>query len=164
MPSKLPDSGKREAFVTGAEREPVPVEKGRYDLIPDVALHRLAVHYARGAAKYAPRNWEKGLALGRYLDAARRHLGQFAMGDTSEDHLAAAAWNVFAMIWTTEKIKAGELPPWLNDLPEHNKGAAQLATAAVERGRGRPASVAAQQIGASVTERHLTSDDECCDD
>jgi hypothetical protein len=34
-----------------------------------------------------------------------------------EDHLAAAAWNVMAMIHTEERVAAGLLPDGLDDLP-----------------------------------------------
>ena len=31
-------------------------------------------------------------------DSAQRHMMQFWSGDTSEDHLAAAAWNIMSMM------------------------------------------------------------------
>jgi hypothetical protein len=108
--------GERKTFGTGAVRE-VPQGKGRFDLIPPYPLVRLAQHYENGAIKYADRNWEKGLPLGRTLDSAFRHLVQFMANDRSEDHLAAVLWNVFAYVHTEDKIKEGKLPAELFDVP-----------------------------------------------
>jgi hypothetical protein len=112
----LPDSGQRESFVSGAVRD-IREGKGRYDLISPIALKRLAQHYERGAKKYSERNWEKGMPLTRILDSAERHLNQFKEGDRSEDHLAAVAWNIFAVIHIEEMVRRNQLPKEFNDLP-----------------------------------------------
>lgn len=91
--------------------------KGRFDLIPIWPLFRLASHYEKGAQKYLPRNWEKGMPLSRYYDSAMRHLVKYMGGDKSEDHLAAVAWNVFAIMDHEERIERGLLDPSLNDMP-----------------------------------------------
>ena len=106
----LRDSGKREGFGGGAVRD-VRTGKGRYDLISPFALKRLALVYERGCIKYSPRNWEKGMPFSRCLDSAIRHIQQFLEGDTVEDHLAQAAWNLFAVMHF-QRTK-----PELNDLP-----------------------------------------------
>ena len=111
---------KKQEFATGATRND-PTGKGRYDLISAAALHRLALVYERGAARHGDRNWENGIPVSRFLDSAIRHLVQFAGGLRDEDHLAQAAWNVFALIHTEEKIANGELPAELDDLPGGNK-------------------------------------------
>jgi hypothetical protein len=51
-----------------------------------------------------------------------RHLQDFLVGDRSEDHLAAAAWNVFSIIHTQEMIDRGLLPDHLDDLPNFGGG------------------------------------------
>ena len=61
-------------------------------------MRRLAEWYELGARKYADRNWEKGIPFSRYIDSAKRHLDKFVMGMEDEDHLAAAAWNIFAIM------------------------------------------------------------------
>lgn len=147
MNSGLKDSGKRYQYATGARREPLKDEKGRYDLIPPGPLHRLAVHYARGAKKYADRNWEKGLPLGRYVDSAKRHFDQFLSGDRSEDHLAAVLWNVCGLMWTEARIQAEVLPAELNDLPDVVIPSRSRAEASILQ--ARTAESAAEQIGAS---------------
>ncbi len=91
------DSGERQQFDTGAVRDPSK-GKGRYDLISPYATLRLALHYEAGAAKYDDRNWEKGIPASRCLDSAKRHLDKWLMGMKDEDHLAAAAWNIFAIM------------------------------------------------------------------
>jgi hypothetical protein len=91
------DSGERQTFETGAVRDPSS-GKGRYDLISPYATFRLALHYEAGAKKYEDRNWEKGFLASRCFDSAKRHLDKWLMGKTDEDHLAAAAWNVFAIM------------------------------------------------------------------
>lgn len=113
--SGLKDSGKRAAYKTGAEREERDPEKGRFDLIPAFSLMRLAVHYARGAVKYAPRNWEKGLPLSTFVDSAERHINAYKNGDRTEDHWAAVAWNAFGFLWTANEIVEGRLPKELDD-------------------------------------------------
>lgn len=106
------DSGKRAEFNTGAVRD-TNEGKGRFDLISPIALKRLAQLYERGAAKYGPRNWEKGIPLWRYLDSAERHLNDYKAGDRAEDHLIAVAWNIFGYIHTEQLIQDKKLPPSL---------------------------------------------------
>lgn len=48
----------------------------------------------RTGAKYADRNWEKGMKFSRYLDSAERHINQYKKGDDSEDNLSAVVWNI----------------------------------------------------------------------
>lgn len=114
----LKDTGEREHFVSGMVREP-NLDRGRFELIPPVALRALAIHYERGAIKYSDRNWEKGGKLSRHLNSALRHLQDFLEGDRSEDHLSACTFNVFAIQHNLEMIERGVLPKDLNDLPDY---------------------------------------------
>jgi hypothetical protein len=71
-------------------------EKPRWDLLPFDALDEVAIVLCYGAKKYAPRNWEKGMAWCRLLGAALRHLSSWALGRETDDesglpHLAHAA-------------------------------------------------------------------------
>lgn len=97
-------------------------EKGRFDLLSPIAEARLALHSQRGAIKYSDRNWEKGQPLSVYYDSCRRHLNKYLEGQTDEDHLAAAMWNIQGLIHTEEMIRRGILPEKLNDLPIYIKG------------------------------------------
>lgn len=95
---KIDDGGKRISYGEGmAIREPT-TGKGRYDLISPFATRRLAEWYEFGSKKYLDRNWEKGMPFSRYIDSAKRHIDKFIMGMDDEDHLAAAAWNIFAIM------------------------------------------------------------------
>lgn len=110
------DSGERINYGEGkAIREPA-TGKGRFDLITPFGLSRLARWYELGAMKYSERNWEKGMPFSRYLDSALRHLNKFTMGMDDEDHLAAACWNILAIIHHQE---IGQLE--LDDLPHYMK-------------------------------------------
>ena len=91
------DSGVAEHFETGMQRDSRE-GKGRYDLVSPFALKRLAGVYERGAAKRGERNWELGSPYCRFLDSAIRHIYQYLEGKEDEDHLAQAAWNLFAVM------------------------------------------------------------------
>lgn len=88
----------------------------QFQNIPPRAIHRLAVHYENGARKYGDRNWEKGQPVSRFIQSGTRHLFNHIGGDRSEDHLAAALWNVLGAIHVKYKCQAGELPSECNDL------------------------------------------------
>ena len=93
----LNDTGEREHFENGAMREPAS-GKGRFDLISPYMLERLAKHYENGANKYEEGNWEKGLSSKRCIDSALRHINNYMMGKTDEDHLSAAIWNLACIV------------------------------------------------------------------
>lgn len=112
------DSGVREDFNTGSVRD-TRKGKGRFDLIPPCVLKRDARHYENGAVKYGDRNWEKGQPVSRYLDSAMRHINDYRDGDSSEDHLAAARWNIACVMFNEEMIKRGLLPDDLFDIPDY---------------------------------------------
>jgi hypothetical protein len=84
-------------FETGAVRSK-DADDERYDLITPIGLRRLARTYAEGAKKYGDHNWLKGIPASDLLNHAIRHLVLWSLGDTSEDHLAHAAWNIFSLM------------------------------------------------------------------
>lgn len=55
--------------------------------------------------KYGDRNWEKG-DPGAWIDdcmnRSLEHISRYNSGDRTEDHLAAAAWNIFAVMFFEE--------------------------------------------------------------
>jgi hypothetical protein len=112
---KLKDSGARTTYCTGALKEP-STGRGRYDLLPTEALRRDALHYERGAEKYSPRNWERGIAFSACFCSLLRHAFQWLAGDRSEDHLAAVRWHAAAIMTYEAGIACGKLPAELNDL------------------------------------------------
>lgn len=113
---EVKDSGVRQNFETGSVRD-TDEGKGNPCLVPTYPLRRLAVHYQNGAVKYKRNNWRKGQPISRYYDSAQRHLWAFAEGDTSEDHLAAAMWNICSIIQTQKDVEDGYLDESMNDFP-----------------------------------------------
>jgi hypothetical protein len=98
----IKDSGTRRKFETGAVRD-MQEGKGRLDLLPWCAVLRVARHFEAGAVKYGDRNWERGIPLSSFIDSAARHIAKYMDGQTDEDHLCAAAWNLLCALWTEEK-------------------------------------------------------------
>jgi hypothetical protein len=137
------DSGEHQQFETGARRD-TQVGKGRYDLIPPQFLRNLALAleevgldpdvllgltlvpmgpflrqaalYGRGAKKYGPSNYLKGIPLSRTFNSLTRHAMKWATGMDDEDHLTAVAWNAFAIVATEELIVSEKLPQTLADM------------------------------------------------
>lgn len=105
-----------EHFGTGAMRED-KTGKGRCDLLPMCALIRLSKRFEEGNKDHPERNWEKGIPMHSFLDSALRHLFRYLDGQTDEDHLCAAAWNVMCAMWTEEKH------PEMQDIPTRKKAA-----------------------------------------
>lgn len=121
--SSLKDSGVRVEVGTGAVRERAE-GKGRFDLLPAYGLYSVARQMEAGAAKYSERNWEKGLPLSWFADAASRHLSKFIAGYNDEPHLAAAQWNLMCLAEGQERIRVGLWPKELDDLPKTYAGIA----------------------------------------
>lgn len=109
------DTGKREAFSTGSQRD-TQDGKPRYDLIPVGPMRRLAELYSRGAVKYGEDNWVRGQPLSRTYASLLRHVFAWREGDTIEDHLAGVVFNAFALMFFQDRIAAGRLPSSLDDL------------------------------------------------
>ncbi len=107
---KLQDSGNRTHFDSGAVRD-MGEGKGRCDLLPPRGLLRLARHFENGAVKYGDRNWERGIPIHSFIDSGIRHLLKYAAGETDEDHLCAAAWNIVCAMDTEERM------PEMQDIP-----------------------------------------------
>ncbi len=99
----IKDSGNRHEFKTGAVRD-MQEGKGRCDLLPPLAILRLAKHFEAGARKYGDRNWEKGIPINSFIDSAIRHLLKYMAGQKDEDHLLAASWNLMCAMETEERF------------------------------------------------------------
>ncbi len=101
-------SEKRENFKTGAVR--CKLDTVRYDLISPQGLRRLAETYAEGAMKYTEHNWRKGIPYSNLINHMLQHINLYLAGDRTEDHLAHAAFGLFAI------MEFEETRPELNDL------------------------------------------------
>lgn len=95
----LKDSGNRREFETGAVRD-MAEGKGRFDLLPWYGIREVALQCEYGAVKYGERNVDKGIPQKFLIDSGFRHLAKYASGETDEDHLRAAAWNI---LWALQQ-------------------------------------------------------------
>jgi len=118
----LKDSGQRRQFATGAVRDRGDL-KPRPDLISPHAQMREGMVLARGAEKYAARNWERGIPIGECLASAQRHIEQYKLGQRDEDHLAQARTNLGFALHFEEEIAAGRMDPAINDMPRYEQTA-----------------------------------------
>jgi len=115
--SNVNDGGERIDYGKGAAIREPSTGKGRPDLMSPWALTRIAKHFENGSLKYSSRNWEKGMPFSRYTASMFRHLIAWMKKDSSEDHLAAVAWNAMAIMHHQE---LGEDKQW-DDIPDRNK-------------------------------------------
>ena len=118
MNQQLQDSGKRRQFKSGAQRDRGNL-KPRPDLISPHAQMREGMIFALGAEKYDVRNWELGMPVSECLASAQRHIEQYKRGDTDEDHLAQARWNLGAILHYEEEILSGRMDPAIDDMPHY---------------------------------------------
>ncbi len=118
--NKMEDSGKREQFTTGAVRDTAD-GKSRPDLISPYAQLRKGQWLRLGAEKYDERNWEKGMRFSRCIASICRHLFQYMMGKTNEDHLAAIAVNCEFLMHYEAMINMGLLGAELDDMPKYEQ-------------------------------------------
>lgn len=108
----IKDTGHREPMGdTGFVRD-THQGKGRMDLLPWYAIIELSQHCEEGALKYGERNIDKGAPLHSLLDSGARHLAKVMAGETDEDHLRAACWN---LMWALQQRTTH---PELDDMPK----------------------------------------------
>ena len=89
-----------------SKREWKPYSKGNFYGIYPVMLKRLAMRCKFGEIKYGGvRGYSYPRPTSTYYDSAMRHLVEYISGDCSEDHLAAAIWNIMAMMYNEESAK-----------------------------------------------------------
>ncbi len=91
-----------------------PIEQGlrynkgkpRMSLIDSYAMEQLAWVLTKGAIKYAPHNWRKGLKISECLDSMQRHINAYNnphMEDndpeTGLSHMAHVMCNAMFILW-----------------------------------------------------------------
>ncbi|MEI6821035.1 MAG: dATP/dGTP diphosphohydrolase domain-containing protein [Bacteroidota bacterium] len=99
---EIKDSGTRREFGTGAVRD-MAEGKGDFFSLPPSALLRVAKHYEGGAKKYGRNNYQKGIPISAFMDSALRHIFKYLDGQSDEDHLSAAAFNILGAIQMEER-------------------------------------------------------------
>lgn len=119
MGHTIKDSGERRQFVTGAQRDRGNI-KPRPDLIHPYFNFRFGMHLAKGAVKYDPWNWYKGMPLSDWYASLCRHVNDVGMMLEDEDHLSAVCFNAMGFMITQEGIRLGIFPPEFDDMPDHS--------------------------------------------
>ena len=114
------DSRERKTSETGAQTDPSHANTAM-ELLSPYSLWQLASWLGKGAEKYAPRNWEKGIPFSICVGKLQRHLQLYLMGKTDEPHLDAVGFWWHALAHYEAMIKLGKLPASLNDLPQYEK-------------------------------------------
>ena len=150
----LKDGGDRTSFATGSQRD-TQDGKPRPDLLPVGAQLRKAVIHMLGSIKYAERNWELGQPQSQFLTSLFRHLYAWMLGDTSEDHLAQAGWNLDCLLDQEERLLRGKLPaelfrqPWY-DQRDPSESIKRLPTRVFLDGDTKAAAAKASEFRAAV--------------
>lgn len=91
--------------------------KPTFHLMPDDAIAEIHKVLEFGAQKYAPRNWERGMAWCRLWNAALRHLWAWARREgtdpeTGISHLAHAGCCILFLIsYELRKVGEDDRPP-----------------------------------------------------
>jgi len=115
---EMNDTGQRMESATGALSDPGH-SQAAFELLSPFSLYDLATWLGKGAEKYAPRNWEKGIPFSVCIGKLLRHTAKFQMGLTDEDHLSAVGFWWHALAHYRKMIADGVLPANLNDLPKY---------------------------------------------
>lgn len=89
--------------------------------MPWGAIMDVAKVFEAGAAKYAARNWEKGIPMHAYVDSAMRHFAKFMQGHEDEPHCTQFAWNLLCLLQTHLWLHWGERPYDLYERPDDPK-------------------------------------------
>lgn len=136
------EDGENRKFSTGAEKQ-YSEGKGTPVLFPGDAYIEVCKHFEDGAKHYEARNWEQGISLSELINSLERHIADEKMGDTSERHDRAMAWNAIAYLATKIRIQRGLLPKELDDMPRYEqvKEPNEVTLAAIEEVEALSASI-----------------------
>lgn len=114
----LKDSGHRQKFKTGAQRD-IQYGKGFFSCLPASSIFLVSRIFEDGAMKYGKNNWQKGIPIQRYISSALSHIFKYMDGLRDEPHLPMAAWNILCAIWTAVEVDRKHLPNELNESSNH---------------------------------------------
>ena len=73
--------------------------------IHPIVIKRLAELMNIGAKKYAKWNWTGGMPYSIAWESFCRHIWQYSCGETDEDHLASAIFNLMNLMYNEEMDK-----------------------------------------------------------
>lgn len=92
-----------------------------YHLLPSDAVEEILEVLKFGAAKYEPRNWERGMAWSRPFSALMRHMWAWWRGEeydreTGRSHLAHAGCCIlFLLAYTLRSVGSDDRPKGTSD-------------------------------------------------
>lgn len=91
-------------------------------LIPTVLPRAVAAVLGKGAEKYEPRNWERGMEFSVCYASLARHLAAYWDGEdidaeSGQPHMAHVATNAAFLLEYARRIASGTLPASLDDRP-----------------------------------------------
>lgn len=102
----IKDSGKRERFAGGMQRD-TDEDKIKWHLVASgPMLRRWSEHLTGGAKKYDEDNWMKAAGEAeyqRFRKSAFRHFMQWYYGETCEDHASACYFNINGAEYVKER-------------------------------------------------------------
>lgn len=84
-------------------------------------IQELAIHFQKGAEKYGERNCEKGIPLWSFMDSGLRHMNQWFLGISDENHYISAIWNFVMAIWTIKTHPERCVMPGIDDDPKSKR-------------------------------------------
>lgn len=84
-------------------------------------MQELAIHFQKGAEKYGERNCEKGIPIWSFTDSGLRHMNQWFLGISDENHYISAIWNFVMAIWTFKTHPERCNMPGIDDGPKSKR-------------------------------------------
>ena len=108
-------------FPNGSVRDELGT-KPMLELIPyDLFYKRVGKVYTEGAKHYGVNNYRKGQPISSTIGSLQRHLAQYMLGDTSEDHAARIVFNALSILNADEYFKNDPLVNDISDWFENGK-------------------------------------------
>ena len=99
-------------LVTQWLRGCAPMTQVLDNAIKNWGVEPLAIWIAKGADKYEPFNWTRGMPVSRCVDSLGRHLHAVVLERDDEDHRAVAMCNMAFIAHYQEAM------PWLDDMKD----------------------------------------------
>jgi len=107
-------------MIEKATKNDITDDKNMLQLMPPLAIERIAEIFTYGSKKYSEWNWAKGLEYSRLYGALQRHMTAWYKGEnidleTGKSHLAHAGCCLMML------LELEELRPDMDDRPQHYK-------------------------------------------
>ena len=109
------EGGEHPMADEGAKRDPMDGRPANWFSVDYETVRAVAETCIEGDSRYGLENWCKGLPASGLVNHAMEHLFKFLAGDTSEQHLEHAIWNLGKIRWMAKN------KPEFIDLPALRK-------------------------------------------